>query len=45
MRGEVLCGEKRQKEISNNRPRGKKEGKCEGLTTLHFAGLAVIPTT
>lgn len=46
MRGDVLCREKkRQKEIRDNRPCGKKEGKYEGLTTVHFAGLAVIPTT
>lgn len=40
-----LQRKKRQKEIRDNRPCGKKEGTCEGLTTVHFAGLAVIPTT
>lgn len=46
MRGQVLCGEKRdRRKLGTTDHVGKKEGKCEGLTTVHFAGLAVIPTT
>ena len=40
MRKQMSGEKKRQKEISDNRTCGKKEGKCEGLTTLHYAGLA-----
>ena len=44
-RRRTLQRKKETEEIRDNRPCGKKEGKYEGLTTVHFAGLAVIPTT